>query len=300
MKRNHIPVDSEEKEKDEDLISERLDHMFDDDQNSLRRTCNIHKGEWIPDREHVKLDSTAIPHSYAVMSHYSSEHKYHYLTRFSALFYFETYLLNLQYRGSPLSLAEAYILLLNRPNDLRDYRVYQLLLRQGYIGVPRAISFDTKEVHGAISKEVLSERSEPTEQPISRSPFDCNKPLIKISADVPINDILKQLRQYGPKYRSSEIDNNLDVILGEDYSAFDLYERKLYTMKRPDKNTTTSRTRKSDKTVIVIDINQIESIRTDIVRNDNSNSLIFALVDSHQEICYSRFKSIQLDELDRL
>lgn len=295
MKRNYIADEPEERKKDEELILERLDQVFDEGQEPLRKIYIIHRGEWIPDREHVRLDSTSIPHSYGIMTHYSTEHKYHYLTRFPALFYFETYQLTLQYRGLPLSLAEAYSLLLDRPNDLRNYHIFQQILRQGYVGLPTSISLLNERVHPEAlgqPQPSTSGRSDPTS---NRPSIDYSEPLMSVDVDKPIAEALKQLRQYGPRCYNNQ-SRTLSVIPGEDYNAFELYKRKAYTSKRPDKNRVAIS--KPDKVMIVIDIDHNEAISTDLIAI-GSFDLMFALADP-QALCYSRFESIQSDKLDRL
>lgn len=283
MKRNHPPKSPQEEEKEKESISERLTQLFnDDDTNNLRKVYHIHRGDWIPEKNHTKLDSVSMSHAYNLMAQYSHELKYHFLTSFPTLFYLETYRLHLYYRNLPVSIAEAYSLLLKEPNDLRNYNLYQVLLRQGYVGMMRS-----KLPH------YIGNKTSPTIREITdhSQDRDCNQPLQKVDIDEPLSVVLERLRHYGP---SEPEESELELMMDEkSCDIFDVFSRKSFNSERPDKNPD----KKPDKTLIITSMDDVEALKT---RNVINSDLAFALVDSLQEFCLAKFVPVPMKELNRI
>lgn len=270
--------------------SERLIQLLDVDDNltNLKRVYHAHKGEWIPERQHTKLDPGAMSSSCSLLSYYSTELKYHYLTKFPTLFYLETYRLNLQYRGLPLSLADAYSLLLNKSNDLKNYRLFQMLLRQGYVGLER------QSLSSHIEAGSNSAAIDRLDQVLKGgSDKDCNKPLRKLKNDESVADVLAQLSQYGPK--CDEPTDSESQVRVDDKSSylFDVYRKKSFNNSRPYKNPHG----KPDTTLAVINMDDVGCLRVSYVLNDN---LVFALFDNQEEFCFAKFEPVPSKELNRL
>lgn len=93
------------------------------------------RGTWLPTELHVRLET--LKGITPELVNYNSESRYHYLKPYEALFCLETSQLGLYFNELPLSLSEAYHLLLgNNFNRLQEYRVFQYLNRIGYICLP--------------------------------------------------------------------------------------------------------------------------------------------------------------------
>lgn len=131
MKRNKAPLDGDELVEEGRIIENRLENLFSVAE-AERQICASSKGYWLADKRHVRVESAKS----AVAAHllcYSTELKYHYLDPLQALYCLEGGQLLVFHRGLPLSLVEAYELLIADQHQFTEYLVLQRLFRSGYI-----------------------------------------------------------------------------------------------------------------------------------------------------------------------
>lgn len=296
MKRNHPPDDPEELNEDQVIIDIKLNEVFS---QPPRSTPLNNKGHWVADNKHVKVASAkGIP---SELLSYSSDLGYHYLNPFEALYCLESSQLIIYFNELPLSLAEAYQILLDSPNEVRNYSVFQHLNRRGYVCLkPNSIETPLEE-HG------INERStkKTSKIDISQNPnLDELGPLFKINSGAPIPiDILMSLKAKGPRDYQSDDDKssqqNGDLIRRV---IFDVYRRETFLKNKPRKY----KSGNPDYKLIICDksldrppnIKQLACCYYANAGEKIINKLMFAIVEDDNSIRFNQFKYMESKELE--
>lgn len=291
MKRNHPPDDSENLQDEQEIIDSRLNELFSQPSRSIPITS---KGYWMEDHRHVKVES--LKGTANELLSFSSASNYHYLNLFEALYCLETSQLIIFFNGIPLSLAEAYQILLENPMDFRNYRVFQQLNRSGYICLKPNNNQTSTSDRGTASgsTRVTSNRLHPSD--------DYSEPPLKIEYSTPIPDkVLMALRSRGP------CDYKTDFNLGSQQKdilkdvVFDVYKRETFVKNKPRKD----KFGKPDYKLIICDksSDKAPNVKQLVCYDEKKNEteghkLIFASIDDDSSICFSYFKCVNSEELE--
>lgn len=292
MKRNHPPDDLDCcPENERNIIDSRLEGLFSVSAGSQRRIPLSSKGVWLDGYRHVKIDSTK-----GVMREFinrSREFHYDYLNPYEALYCLETSQLLIYFNGLPLSLSEAYQLLLDGHEDFIRYRVFQQLNRSGYVclkpyseeGCP---SVQTK------AREECCDKSNATLETDHRSHVVGLKPLAKVDSESNIVSILGDLQRHGPQ--------EFDMSGGRSGISFEGLKISFDVYKREDLNRHKPRRFKQgspDYHLVVCDRSDErvpecgQLLKYDLQREQcTRKELIFALVDDDLSICFAQFKPL--------
>lgn len=179
MKRNLAP-EEHEVQREKDIINDRLNELFARIDEKSRLVSISNKGVWIDNERHVKVESTkGLPID---MLSYSSKLKYHFLNPFEALFCLETKQLMIHFNDLPLSLAEAYQLLIQNNVELRNYFVFQHFNRSGHYCLKNLCNANTdqaelaKPIEGGAGGSPCFESVDITFDAYKRETFARNKP----------------------------------------------------------------------------------------------------------------------------
>jgi len=282
MKRNQRPTDSKELAEDLRQIDSRLDQLFSHATENLRRIPRANRGVLLPDRGHVRIESTK-----GICNHlisYSLDLKYHYLNLLEALYCIETGRLIVYLDGLPLSLAEAYHLLLLDSSDTRKYRVFQILNSRGYICL-RSSKTNSGQATSDLPDFKFKTHNHPGFQ--RRAQLESIR---KINPNQrPSDEVQNSLRQFGPQ--DSDFRNPVpDLEL-----TFDVYLREKFTSTKPRKEKPGA----PDFFVAVLDKASQKPPPSescppnDICPGSNSSSRVrIALVDEDYSVCFAEFRSL--------
>lgn len=112
-------------------------------------------GNWIPERRHVRLDS--LKGLDRNLTKHDEQENYFYMQRFEALYCLEMSKLIITFNGIPLSLAEAYQLLLdNERFAFMEYIVFRHVNRAGYICLAQTSVSGDREKAGSINEPAFT------------------------------------------------------------------------------------------------------------------------------------------------
>jgi hypothetical protein len=122
MKRNHPPDDesADLQQKEREIIDQRLHDIYSSKQ--VRNVLRSNKATYLDDVHHARLEPGAC-HPEGLTNH-SREFNYHYLNPYQALFMLESKQILIYYNELPLSMAEAYKLLLRDASEFQNYVVF--------------------------------------------------------------------------------------------------------------------------------------------------------------------------------
>lgn len=313
MKRN-LPPPPEDYKNEQLQIQARIEQLFEHSDDFIRKVPISNKGHWCDRLKHVRVDSLkGLPSEFVS---YSTESKYHYLGNFEALYCLESSQLLIFHNGLPLSLAEAYQLLLIDSVQFRDYRLFQQLNRTGYICLrpsselspqlplnqsqqsdssPGSSSIELRSTEGLSSSQVDGPRLRAS-QGGDASLTDDVKPLFQIdSITLPLCDLMSRLQELGPldylPSKQSTKSNQLEMAAAaarkgsKDLNVtFDVYKRETFAKNKPRKG----KQGNPDYFLIVCDkalqkqpsCNQLAQI---------SNKLLFGLVDHDSSVCFAQW-----------
>lgn len=290
MKCNHPPDDSEELQNEQEIIDSRLNEQFLQPSRSVPMT---NKGYWLDNHGHVKLESIRGVASELVR--FSSTLKYHYLNPFEALYCLETSQLIIFFNGFPLSLAEAYQILIDDPIHFRNYRVFQQLNRSGYVCLkPSSI----QELEG--EKSSISSPKKVTPHVPQLSGDNC-EPLFKLGNTIPIPiEVLTALKARGPHDYQPNLGLQQRDLLQD--VIFDVYKRETFVKNKPRKD----RSGIPDYKLIIRDKtsdippNMKQLTYHDVTRTNEKESykLMFASVDDDCSICFNQFENVNPERLE--
>lgn len=286
MKRNHPPNNAEELSEEQKIINDSLRELFAKSSGAPRQVLASSKGFWINDKRHVKVESTkGLP---VHLVRYSRDLKYEYLNAFEALYCLECNQLLIIYNDLPLSLAEAYNILLTEESS-RNYRVFQHLNRSGYICLEPAIVDLT--IEAVSSDQKLMQQSEPA----SSVHLGNNVPLFNLDDSMPglsFKDVLSRLRSVGPQELDEKTVGHSSTANDFKYT-FDVYKRETYAKNKPCRN---KRSGRPDYNLLVYDhepSHKPPDCKQLIGYSKHSSAkLLIALIDSDYTICYTQFTPI--------
>lgn len=294
MKRNWPPAKEHPSQKEEQsIIEERLEELFSHSDDNLRQVSINSKGIYVKEHGHVRVDNLkGLPRE---LLYHSKELQYYYLDNYGALLCLESGQVAIYYNGLPLSLAEAYHLLLIDQADFKRYCVFQRLNRTGYICLKHINNFEnnpTKSINDDKKNDSMADDTQ-----INTNPIDS---IFNIDAiDIPFNEVLSRLRDLGPQDEQPKdyLSNRYDII-------YDVYEREKYSKTKPQKDAPG----KPDFLLIVCD-----DISNDFKNKLNvmgkrfkgqheasyvdGERLLYALIDEENTICFVRFSSESSHEL---
>lgn len=301
MKRNHPPDNPDELLDEQVIINERLNELFSHSSSELRQIPISQKGDWLSDRRHVRINSTKGLNTDLVS--YSSELKYHFLKPYEALFSLESNHLKIFFNNFPLSLIEAYQVILVDQIDFRNYRVFQRLNRSGYIclqpnaNLNKSPELPKREADGYTCTKIEHPQN-PVETQYNFDPIFCIDS-IKIS----FNSVLSSLRSLGPQDYEPLGDDELDkavctnTAISELGIDFHVYKRETYAKNKPRRGQPGT----PDYHLIVCDkarqkppsykqLVQLDSSRAKAQDNSEIGKLLFALMDDDNSICFTLFE----------
>lgn len=287
MKRNDLPESPDHIYDEQKIVDDRLNELFCQNTDKTRRVSIISRGFWLSRERHVKIESNK-GISLELIT-YSPRLKYHYMEPFEALFSLETNNLMIYYNGFPLSLAEAYHLLLIDSVQFRNYRVFQQLNRSGFI----CLKPSTALLLVDHASEPFSESSPATcSKPLSMDGFEVSTQFDKLQSS--LKEVLFKLRELGPKDKELPKPRN-------DYKSiinFEVYRRQNFSQNKPRKDKQGT----PDYYLIVCDksnqkydnLRQITLEYSNLKHKFDSSKfkLIIALVDIDNSICYAQFKHV--------
>lgn len=289
MKRNRPPDDECERRGEAELIRSRLDELFAHCQQNQRQVSLCNQAFWIPDKRHAKI----VPNvriTPSDMVQYSSHIGYHYLKPYEALYCLDTNQIIIYFNDMPLSLAEAYQLIIENKVQYREYKVLQQLTRTGYICIDPACTrvnnvVDSDE-RGSQKAEISSSSSEVDEQNQLGEHFALDS-----ITSPPNNDDLKRLQKLGPKTGATPLVEGCEI---QDIT-FDAYRRESFAKNKPQG---ASRPGRPDYHVIVCDVESQKPPSANMLLcysklvNIASNKLLFALVDDDSSIFFAQFHEL--------
>lgn len=287
MKRNK-PVDFKDPSSRNEtlIIKERLDQLFPNAKDNLRQIPINHKGIYIEQFNHVKLES--LKGISADLLSYSSDLKYHYLNSFAALYCLESNEVSIFYRGLPLCLAEAYNLLLCDKNDFIKYRIFQRLNRTGFICLkPSRKCLDTNDTNDNLQNCLQESSTNPT-----KFVYEID------SIYLDFEQVLSNLREHGPKEQISKDDSSVKSIYDLYDIIFEVYQKENFMKNKPSKG----KEGKPDYYLIICDdindkYNQSIGNRLGQIPNELNERLMFAIIDGENTICFVQFSSENSHEL---
>lgn len=298
MKRNRPPDESDCCPTDEQaIIDNRLEELFSSPSESQRRILLSSKGFWLDDMRHVKIEN--IKGIAKEFIKYSRELKYHYLDPYGSLYCLEANQLLIYYNGFPLSLAEAYELLLDGRKDFLNYRVFQFLSRSGYVCFEQKLSDDTQLFQTETNEDSSDLLSEP-QQSSTQAPQVDPKQLPNVSDyDCSIKRNLERLRKNGPQEISVSSLISVTNFTRLDI-AFSVYKREYFASNKPSK----LKEGKPDFHLVVCDKsaqtipNCRQLLEYDLQEKQPTRTgLLFALVDDDLSICFAQFKATNSSDL---
>lgn len=276
MKLNCLPDDLEH---EKEIVAEKLEELFS--HSTTRKIQAINKGFWLHDKQHVRVDSDKGIREEFIR--FASSDCYKYINPHEALFCLESCKLLIFFNGFPLSLAEAYQLLLRDKNHFRDYRVFQQLNRTGYI----CLDPSANQAASTSSKTCDCSHKSPQEQPLAQKPNDEKpiEPLIRVTDfGKPTKDLLDRLKNLGPRHaelrRECELHSSTVI-------AFDVYKKETYTKNKPRKGKPGA----PDYKLAIC--NKSLDKPPSCYNFSASDNLLFAVVDDDGSICFSQFKPAQ-------
>lgn len=296
MKRN-CPPDrlADEIAEERQIIEDRLSELYPTDQTALRKIFITKKGHYVHDLHHVRLDSSVKLHPFEGLVQYCSKLNYHYLGPYQALYMLENRHLIIYLNELPLSLAEAYKLLLRDVDDFTNYGVFCYLNRSAFYCYPPE-NPDPKGCSADVS--AMSQPDEDSVMTISNS-SDPTKPLFKIDKlhSATYEEVLDGLSKLGPKdLNVSKVTHEVDELI----VTFDIYKRETFNKNKPRRGKPGS----PDYFVVVCDGKQPNSPSGAQMANfslkygaEARGKLLFAIVDSDSTMSFAHFNPTHPSDL---
>lgn len=286
MKRNHPPDEPEALFEEQKIVDDRLNQLFLCEQT--HRVVHTYKGVWCPEQRAVCLD-TLNTHPYDNLKFHLNGSGY--LGPLEALYFMETNQLIVHFNNFPLSLPEAYHILLKDKTDLRKYITFYHLNRNGYICLPPQSSAKQDQILGK-NDDMPAE----SDSPCDSSRNVTLEPIFKIDTiSLPFQTVLERLRQLGPqemKLTNEQDQQQLTI-------TFDVYRRKTFTKNKPRKG----QVGQPDYHMIVCDKSTsyppspAEFLALDQYDENLVKKLVFAIVDLEGSISFSQFNGASSSDL---
>lgn len=293
MKRNQPPDRSVEIAEEYRLIEDRLSELYPTSRTTEHKISINKKGHYVREFHHVRLDSSVKLHSMDGLVQYSDALNYHYLKPYQALYLLDTRQLIIFLDELPVSLAEAFKLLLRERADLINYSVFCFLNRNAHFCLePEALLMQELTQEKVISECILElgESSNFLEE-------NPTKPLFRIDqVHCTYDKILTELCELGPKnLAQSEHACDCDFVV-----VFDVYRRETFAKKKPRRGKRGT----PDYFVVVCDDHRPNSPSSTQLANfgfkygeDARRKLLFALVDSDNTMSFVHFEPIHPTDL---
>lgn len=268
--------------------------LEEEDQDANRRGISIKRtGDWISEKRHVKL--TSLEGISVHLLSYSHELKYHYLNPYEALFCLESSELLIFYEGYPLSLAEAYHLLIKDDQSLKNYRIFQRLNRTGFVCLKPQV---TKPETALMSKadnlqttESLSVGGDDNDDDDGKQEtIDLEKSIYKIDAlyELTFAQVLQNLRKHGPQ-EAAVVEQATDCC--NDEIVFDVYQKQNFHKNKPSRG----KAGNPDHYLIIRD--NIANGDANFIHTQHlSSKILFALIDVDDTICFVKFGSVNSND----
>lgn len=288
MKRNHPPDNRAELPEEQKIVQQRLRETFL--AARARKVLHSNKGTWCQINRHVQLDPATNHQQYDGMVRFSKELERHYLGAHEALYLLESRQLVIHFNELPLSLAEAYQLLLEEVDDFRNYIVFLHLNRWGYFCLkPDPRTLKTQDGDHARAPQHYHQLSN------EQNPEQRTESLVDITlTHKPFDEVLEDLRNFGPK-ELRQSDDATSPASGNPPITFDVYKRETFAKNRPRKG----KPGRPDHFVIVCDESDFKPssygnpfVDGRSIEEESSERLLYALVDADANICFARFKPI--------
>lgn len=304
MKRTYPLSDKEgraAKQLEVTLINGLLGDLFNQERSDQRQIPISNKGYWMNELNHVKVDSLkGLPHEFVI---YSRNLQYHYLNPYEALYCLESSSLIIFHRGYPLSLLEAYHLLLKDKRSFKNYRVFQRLNRTGFICLKPQFSDSTKSDNNKSdsSPNPTTRLLEVTHDLTNRSIYEIDSIQDPTQESPRLNEVLTALRDHGPQeYTKFENEDHV----GSHDIAFDVYKKEHFDKNKPRKD---SRGNPDYQLIIEDNITKSFPDYTKLfltnddqqqVREFTNEKLIYALIDCENTICFVKFDALGPEDLE--
>lgn len=287
MKRNHPPDHDNHREDFEEqrIIDDRLNQLFSSDRN--KKVLHTNKGFWCPDQLHVRLGPSVDPNQYDKLVTWSKDLAYNYMNPYEALYFVELRQLLIFHNELPLSLPEAYQLLLKDKADLRSYVVFSHLNRNSFF------CFKYNSTPSNRDTSVVRECKDDETNPHLTPDDHVIEPLFGMNPSK--RPSLTALIEFGPQEAESD---STETYLIPQFRAFkrETYNRTKATRGSPlgiahylvivcDKSDTN-----------IPDSQQMLAIQRDC-NEVSSRRYLFALVDANYSICFAQFKTKNREDL---
>lgn len=280
MKRNFPPGGdkSADLQKEREIIEQRLSELYSSDQ--VRNVLKTNKATYLDHAHHVRLEPGA--KHLEGFTQYASDLKYHYLLPYQALFLLESRQILIYYNELPLSIAEAYKLLLRDASEFQNYVVFSNLNRNGYFCLPH-INLNPDSYPANPDRDKDTESDELIE---ART-----KPLLHDVhfVDTTWKEIMDSLRPHGPRDHDVEEDPREDLSI-----TFDVYKRESYTKNKPKG----SKEGVPDYFVIVEDKNSTRFPSELCDESHHSNKYLFAIIDADSSLTFVQCNTLKPRDLD--
>ena len=301
MKRNYPLERGAYSHDEQNIISHKLNELYPRHYN--RKVFYSSKGVWSSQHLHVHIDTETNTNQYDGLIIYSRDLGCVHLNPYEALFFIESRQLLVYHNEIPLSLAEAYELMLKDVRDLREFTVFTHLNHSGFFCLPHKPQ-DTSSENSLVKDTPLDNSNQIDKSSDHQSPpkhsSNSNKPLFNLdSINLPYEHVIEQLRRLGPQEQNCTNANpNLRI-------SFDLYKRSTFKQKKPRKD----KPGNPDYFLIVCDgatsspafggqVTKSTTSAAEVVDSTSSKSstgLLFALVEDDSSILFARTNPINSD-----
>uniref|UniRef100_A0A6G1S3A4 tRNA-splicing endonuclease subunit Sen54 n=1 Tax=Aceria tosichella TaxID=561515 RepID=A0A6G1S3A4_9ACAR len=292
MKRNYPPDEksADLQQEERQIIEQRLNQLYSTTQ--ARNVLVTNKTTYLEQEHHVRLEPGGIGQLKG-FTQYARDSNYHYLLPYQALYLLESRQILIYYNELPLSIAEAYKLLLKSTSDFQNYVVFSHLNRIGYFCFPHTIV----DVNSDPKVSALSHgRHHGYETHLEKILDDKTKPLLSghdLIGKTP-KEIMEALRPHGPQ----DLDDMWRRRPDDSEVSFDVYKRETYTKNKPKD----SRQGRPDYCVIVQDKSSTAFPSDHVIEfcNDsqNCNKYLFAIVDADGSLSFVQCDTLKACDLD--
>lgn len=258
-KRNHLPVNEDEKQQTRARAESALGKLFDSI-GQIKRITYESQGHYDEQLQTVKMSTLKnLPLGFGKQNKAGI-----FLTLYEALFCFEAELVLILYNNVQLSLAEAYHLFLRNDRQFKEYIVFQKVTTAGFCVLPHSAITNCQHKSDEIVTPPTNMIEQTDTSPII-DPGDCN---------LTMEAVLDKLILYGPKEQPSDTTTCIPTV------TFDLYIKDTFVRNKPRKGIPG----KPDFQIVVVA--EYDQPPTMVHMLNNDDKLIFAIVDDNGSVCY--------------
>lgn len=313
MKRNYPPETSAEIVDEHRIIEERLQKLYPTSQLATLKIAYDKRGHYCDTSHHVRLVAETKLHYFAGHVQYSSSLGYHYLEPYQALYHMECRQLMIFFNELPMSLAEAYKLLLQSKFDFQNYLVFSHLNRNGYFCLKPESLVESSHRDDGDGQETSTSNCSITDLNTdihSETLSDIDKattPIFNIhtsSGSCTYDEILNKLRHFGPReyhhYSHRKLDNddcNADIFA----VTFDAYKRESFVQNKPRRGKLGC----ADYHIVISDQQRRVIPSGKLFANfqlkyghESCKKLLFAIIDSDNTLSFLHFDPMDPTELE--